>query len=356
MAENNSDKTIFISSDISADLSDFFNRQNPPKVFVLTDSNTFIHCLPLISKILPANTEIFTIPAGESQKNIENLQKIWNFLTENFADKNSLLINLGGGVITDIGGFAASTYKRGMNFIHIPTGLLSQVDASVGGKNGINFRDIKNIIGTIRFPDKILISPQFLKTLPHDEFISGLAEMLKHGLIADESHAKEIFGKDLFSEISNPDVLLPIIRKSIQIKTYFTNADPFEKGIRKALNFGHTFGHAFEQLSLKVGKPIKHGNAVAYGMICELFVSHKKLGFEMKSMLEIIEKTTEIFGKPDFDSDSIPELVSMMHHDKKNTDSQINCTCLSKIGKYEINVEISDETAKEALVFYKQLS
>ncbi len=349
-------QNILITRNISFDLDSVIRKMNPEGIFILSDTNTAFHCFPIIFDILPATYQHFTIDAGEKNKNIETLQNIWNFLAENRAVKNSLLINLGGGMITDIGGFAASTYKRGINFINIPTSLLAQVDASIGGKNGINYHHLKNTIGTINFPQTTIVAPEFLKTLPHNELLSGYAEMLKHSLIADNENFVNFTEEKIKEKIDNPDTLYTLIEHSIRIKTAITLADPFEKDVRKALNFGHTFGHAFEEFYMQTEKPLKHGYAVAYGIICELYISHKTLGFDLLTLLKIIEIIYALYGRIDFALDDIPELILLMHQDKKNSDSQINCTCLSKIGKYEINTLITDQTAKDALIFYKQVT
>src|SRR6201996_7996258 len=258
-----------------AELVNFINKGNYSRFFVLTDENTGKHCLPLIRKYIDNldNFDIIEINAGEENKNIDFCVGVWKMLIDFSADRQSLLINLGGGVISDLGGFSASTYKRGIDFVHVPTTLLSQVDASVGGKTGIDLDNIKNIIGTFTQPKAVFIAYDFLKTLPPRQILSGLAEMLKHGLITDAA---------FWNDLKNSDLSFPgeeLIYKSIQIKNKVVLEDPKEMGIRKSLNFGHTIGHAVETNSLLHDEnPLTHGEAIAIGMICESYLSHKKTG------------------------------------------------------------------------------
>lgn len=317
------------------------------KVFVLTDSNTEINCLPLIQqKDLSYSYNIISIPAGEQHKTLSSCEFIWNILTENQADRNALLISLGGGMITDIGGFCAATFKRGIPHIHIPTSLLAMADASVGGKNGVDFQGIKNIIGVIDFSYETWICPDFLHTLPERELKSGYAEIIKHYLIADAK---------AFQFISDSEFGLGnltwfgTIKKAVEIKRDFVAKDPTEKNIRKALNFGHTIGHAAESVFLKAKMPILHGEAVAIGMICESFISHKKALLSKEDLKEIAEFLFSTFDLPKMEKTA--EILDFIKHDKKNT-TTTNFVLLNGIGNFQIDVAVDKPLIIESLNYY----
>ncbi|XHR97363.1 3-dehydroquinate synthase family protein [Mucilaginibacter sp. UC70_90] len=266
------------------ELVDFIKKGNYSKFFILADENTGAHCLPLLTSKLTDfnNYDLIEVSSGEESKNIDFCVGVWKMLIDFGADRKSLMINLGGGVITDMGGFAASTYKRGIDFVQVPTTLLSQVDASVGGKTGIDVDGIKNIIGTFTMPKAVFIAHEFLQSLPPRQILSGLAEMLKHGLIVDAAYWNKLKNSDL----KNPSVEL--VHRSVQIKNEITIQDPHEKGIRKALNFGHTIGHAVETYSLLHDEDsLSHGEAVAIGMICESYLAHKKQGCLQKNFMKL---------------------------------------------------------------------
>lgn len=318
------------------------------RVFVLVDENTKKHCLKFIkSAIGSRQTAIIQIKSGEKNKTLRACEKIWKELSRQNADRKSLLINLGGGVITDMGGFCASTYKRGIDFINIPTTLLSQVDASVGGKTGIDFLGYKNQIGTFAFPKAVFINPDFLKTLKERERISGFAEVIKHGLIADKKYWNEIKSAGV-----NPTSHIPhLISASIEIKNKIVAADPYENGLRKVLNFGHTIGHAVESASLKNKKQLLHGEAIAIGMICESYTSRKVSGLTSEELDEITSFIKSIFKQKPI-KQSPKQLIRLMKQDKKNKDSEINFTLLSSIGKAEINNSCSEELIAEAIQYF----
>src|ERR1700759_1222416 len=267
------------------ELARFANSGKYSRVFILTDENTGEHCLPLVTKhFTEDNYDLIEVPYGEENKNIDTCTGIWKLLIDFGADRKALMINLGGGVITDMGGFAASTFKRGIDFVQVPTTLLSQVDASVGGKTGIDLDGVKNIIGTFTQPKAVFIEHEFLKTLPPRQILSGLAEMLKHGLIADAAY----WNKLKFSDLESPSAEL--VYHSVEIKNKVVIEDPHEKGIRKSLNFGHTIGHAIETYSLlNDGNPLTHGEAIAAGMICEAQLSAIKIGLSEDEVKEITE-------------------------------------------------------------------
>ncbi len=254
-----------------------------------------------------------------------------------------------------MGGFAASTFKRGIDFINIPTTLLGQVDASAGGKTGINFNGLKNEIGVINQAKHVIVDANFLKTLDNKEFISGFAEMLKHAVISDKKYFNRLSGYDT-SEINvDYEVLNSLIEKSIIIKYNIVEQDPYEKGIRKALNFGHTFGHAFESFFSEQGNYLKHGEAVAQGMICELFLSNKKQGFPVMELLELTGKIMEKYEKININHDDFENIINLMSHDKKNSAGQINCTLISEVGKPVIDRIVEKKEINEALNYYLQI-
>lgn len=284
------------------------------------------------------------IPAGESNKKIESVGKIWQFLSQNGGDRKSLLINIGGGMLTDLAGFAATTFKRGIDFLNVPTTLLSQVDASVGGKTGINFNGLKNEIGTFKEPVAVIINTDFLKTIDRENFISGFAEMIKHGLIYSPQHLAEL--QDFDMENIDYDLLQEVIEHSVNVKEYFVSNDPTENNIRKALNFGHTAGHAFESLAMHRNRPILHGYAVAFGMLLELFLSVKRCNFPEKDFSELSAWLSKVYGKFEVENGDFDALYELMTHDKKNEAGRINFTLLSKIGQIEIN-----QNCDKALIF-----
>jgi len=280
--------------------------------------------------------------------------KVWNFLEQNGADRKSLLINLGGGMLSDLCGFAASCFKRGLHFVNIPTTLLSQVDASVGGKTGVNFNGLKNEIGVFNQPQTVIIASRFLKSLDKENILSGYAEMLKHGLIHSKPHWNELIDFDL----NNIDfeILNEMIGRSVAVKEYFVVKDPTEKNIRKALNLGHTVGHAFESLALHQNRPILHGYAVAYGLIVELFLSSKKVGFPMGETERISKWIIETYGRFTIEHDDFEALYLKMTKDKKNEAGRINFTLIPEIGKVEINIDCEKEQILEGLEFFNALN
>ena len=334
------------------ELVKFVKQGDYSRFFVLTDENTAIHCLPVIKERFDGmdNFDIIEINAGEESKDIDFCIGVWKLLIDFGADRKSLLINLGGGVISDMGGFVASTFKRGIDFVHMPTTLLSQVDASVGGKTGIDIDSIKNIIGTFTQPKAVFISFDFLKTLPARQILSGTAEMLKHGLIADAGY---------WAALKNSDLTQPtpeLIYHSIGIKNKVVIEDPTEKGIRKALNFGHTIGHAVETNSLVNDKdPLTHGEAIAIGMICESYLSHKKTGLSSEELAEIVQVIGDLYPKYHIKESSHDALCALMLKDKKNQNGKINCTLLTSIGQCQLDNICTDAELCESLTYYASL-
>jgi 3-dehydroquinate synthase len=335
-----------------AEVARFVEQGNYSKFFILTDENTAKHCLPLLRAKLGSteNFDIIEINAGEESKDIDFCIGVWKMLIDFGADRQSLLINLGGGVISDLGGFAASTFKRGIDFVHVPTTLLSQVDASVGGKTGIDIDSIKNIIGTFTQPKAVFIEYGFLKTLPARQILSGAAEMLKHGLICDAGYWNQLKQSDL----KNPAAEL--VYTSISIKNKVVLEDPQEKNIRKALNFGHTIGHAVETYSLINDEDhLSHGEAIAIGMICEAYLSHKKTGLSAEELAEITEVLNNLYPRYELKESYNETLFALMMKDKKNQNGKINCTLLSSIGQFNIDNVCTEEELVEALRYYANL-
>ncbi|HEY8783258.1 MAG TPA: 3-dehydroquinate synthase [Mucilaginibacter sp.] len=334
------------------ELAKFVKLGHYSRFFILTDEHTVKHCLPMIKDHFEGmdNFDIIEINAGEESKDINFCIGIWKMLIDFGADRKSLLINLGGGVISDMGGFAASTFKRGIDFIHVPTTLLSQVDASVGGKTGIDIDSIKNIIGTFTQPKAVFIAYEFLKTLPPRQILSGLAEMLKHGLIMDAEYWNAL--KD--SDLSVPSAEL--IYWSVQIKNKVVIEDPTENGIRKALNFGHTIGHAIETNSLLNDEnPLTHGEAIAIGMICEAYLSYKKTGLRLSELQEIVETISSLYPKYPLENTNYETLCGIMMKDKKNQNGLINCTLLTNIGQCRLDNICTHDELCESLGYYAGL-
>jgi len=313
------------------------------KIFVLVDENTNEHCLPYFLSNLPTEIEIeiIEIEDGEENKNMYTCIDLWHTLIDLDADRKSILLNLGGGVITDIGGFVASTYKRGIDFINIPTTLLAMVDASVGGKNGVDLGNLKNQIGVINEPKSVVILSKFLETLPSNQMRSGLAEMLKHGLIYDKLYWNKL--KNL-NDLNTNDLDV-LIKQSIEIKNEIVSQDLKENGIRKALNFGHTLGHAIESYCLESDnkKQLLHGEAIAVGMILESFISYKLDFISKESYAEIKYFITDVFEKIVFDEADIQNIMNLLIFDKKNEFGNVQYTLLNKIGESKIN-QIVDES------------
>ena len=322
------------------------------RTFILVDETTEKCCLPLISgtDCLKGATTI-VIGSTDANKTLESLAHVWEKLGEGGATRHSLLINIGGGMVTDLGGFAASTFKRGINYINIPTTLLAMVDASVGGKTGINFRGLKNEVGVFSNASTVILDTRFLKTLDTENIRSGYAEMLKHGLISNEQMWAELLTFDL----EHPDWqrLQTMLADSVKVKQRIVTEDPLEQGIRKALNLGHTVGHAFESFALR-HQPILHGYAVAYGLISELYLSTIKTGFPSDKMHQTVSFIKDHYGKMTVTCDDYPTLLELMTHDKKNVAGVINFTLLGGIGDIRINQTVTKDDIYEALDFYRE--
>jgi len=332
-------------------LNELLTKNSYSKVFVLVDENTHEHCLPKFMAQITTTTdfEIIEIESGEIHKNIETCTGVWEALSELDADRKSLLINLGGGVVTDLGGFVASTFKRGIDFINIPTTLLAMVDASVGGKTGIDLGPLKNQIGVINQPEMVLIVSSFLETLEERQLQSGFAEMLKHGLIQDATYWETLKSLEGF------DVIDDLIYHSVVIKNKVVLQDPTEQNLRKILNYGHTLGHAVESyfLESKDHDLLLHGEAIAIGMILEGYLSHKLCGLTLNQLSDIKTTFLKHYPKTDFKASDIESILSLLKFDKKNTHGHINFVLLNAIGKPVIDVQIPTELYHEAFAYYK---
>ncbi len=326
-------------------------KSNYSSVFILVDQNTREHCLPkfLASVGGNYNFEIVEMESGEINKNISSCIKVWEALSAKGADRQSLLINLGGGVITDLGGFVAATYRRGIDFINVPTSLLAMVDASVGGKTGVDMGMLKNQIGVINQPEMVLIIPKFLNTLNKRQLNSGFAEMLKHGLITSEPFWR------VLKKVNSVDQLEDHIYESIVIKNEIVLQDPREKSLRKILNFGHTLGHAIESYFLEnpERESLLHGEAIAIGMILEAFLSHHQTGLGINQLEDIKMTLLKHFEKVDFNDNDIDAIIDLLKYDKKNSHGSIFFVLLKRIGDAQIDNRVPDDILSQAFSYYK---
>lgn len=344
---------ILFSKDIIHELDQLCDEVAPDKVFLLTDTTTHQLCRPLVEKckcVLGAQDII--IQPTDANKTIEALVSVWKALSDGRASRHSLMINLGGGMVTDLGGFAAATFKRGIDFINIPTTLLSMVDAAVGGKTGINFNGFKNEVGVFQESHAVIIDTDFLRTLDDENLRSGYAEMLKHSLLENEA----MWADHLRFDLTTPNYahLQELVAQSIRCKERIVTEDPHEHGIRKALNLGHTVGHAFESLALERHKPILHGYAVAYGLLCELYLSAAHTGFPTEKMRQTVAFIRENYGPFAFDCKDYEHIYNTMLHDKKNVGGVINFTLLSDIGGILLNQHLSKEEVFESFDFFRE--
>lgn len=331
-------------------------RLAPSSLFILADDNT----LPLVVKRLIENApslagaKVITTPAGDMNKSLEAMAEIWRQLSDGGATRHSLLINVGGGMVTDMGGFAAATFKRGMRFINVATTLLGAVDAALGGKTGINFNGLKNEIGSFAQAEAVIVDTNFFATLPHPELLSGYAELLKHSLLESDDSLNDA----LLFDISHPDFnrLAELLRRSVEVKQRITLEDPFEQGLRKALNLGHTTGHAIESHAMEKGHPIPHGHAVATGLVTALVISHLQLGLDNMWLHRMADYITTHYPAPSFSCADYPRMVELMHHDKKNTDSDtVRFTLLKSPGSPMMNCAVEEQDITAALDITRDL-
>tara|TARA_A100001015_G_scaffold148294_1_gene164493 strand:+ start:38 stop:1072 length:1035 start_codon:yes stop_codon:yes gene_type:complete len=343
-----------MKSDLYSTLIEKINSGDFSSIFILVDENTEKYCLDVFlrkSKIKSFNQ--INILSGESNKNIESCISIWDQLNSFKADRKSLLINLGGGVLTDIGGFAASTYLRGIRFINIPTTLLGMVDAAHGGKTGIDFKLLKNQIGVFNEPLEVLLDNEYLKTLSKEEYVNGYAEVVKHSLLTDKStlNFKSLIKLDLFRDSEH------IIHSYSQVKNEIVESDRYESNVRKVLNLGHTIGHAVESyshISEKIND-LKHGEAIVIGMITELYISHKKLNFPMKDLITIKDHLDKHFDLISFSDGDINQIYEIMIYDKKNSSNKINFVLLKGIGEPILDQSVNSDIFRESFLFYNNL-
>lgn len=346
---------ITIGDSIFRKLADYLKRNKFSSLFILVDENSLRHCLPVLVTKVPKllEAEVIELESGEKNKNLEVCMQVWSALSELGADRRSLLVNLGGGVITDLGGFVASTFKRGITFVNIPTTLLAQVDASVGGKTGVDLGALKNEVGVFADAEELFIWPGFLNTLPERELHSGIAEVLKHGLVADAAYWKQCTESDL-SDVAE---LEEIIRASVAIKSAIVAADPNENGERKKLNFGHTIGHAVEGLVLeREEQTLLHGEAVALGMICESWISVQEMQLTTEEHEEIVRNIRRYFPLQSLNPTDDHRLIELMRHDKKNEKGDIRMALLQSIGTCHTGKTVTPDRIIAALDYYRSLS
>lgn len=347
---------VYFNNEVYTKLNSYIEQNKPSIIFLLVDSNTHEYCLPQFLEQLESNditVEVMEMPNGEEHKTIDICLGVWEALSEYNADRKSLLINLGGGVVTDLGGFVASTYMRGIAYINIPTSLLAMVDASVGGKTGVDLGGLKNQIGVINEGEIIGIDTRFLNTLPQNEMVSGFAEMLKHGLIYDKSYWNTL------THLENLDIsdLDRLIYDSVVIKNTIVTEDPTEQGLRKILNFGHTLGHAIESYFLEHADktPLLHGEAIAVGMLLEAYISSKLCALPTTELKEISDGILKTFSKVEITSDDHAAIINLLKHDKKNSHGIIKFVLLESIGKPKIDCVVTNDLIIEAFDFYEQL-
>ena len=366
-ANDMAQKVIF-SEQLERTLETAIGECHPDRLFVLTDDNTRRLCWPVVKDYgCLAAAQLITIPAGDEHKNLTSLSHVWEQLQQGGATRHSLMVCLGGGMVTDLGGFAASTFKRGIAFINIPTTLLAMVDASVGGKTGINFCGLKNEVGVFSEAQAVIICTRFLQTLDKQNVLSGYAEMLKHGLISNKEHWAELLRFPI-ENLNRQDVedtsdgqdpsggLASLLARSVAVKERIVVADPHEQGLRKALNLGHTIGHAIEEWSFKpTPNPLLHGYAVAYGLVGELYLSAVKCHFPTDRLRQTVQFVREHYGTPAITCNDYPALLRLMTHDKKNTAGTINFTLLADIGELQLNQSATDEEICEALDFLREM-
>ena len=343
--------TIELGSSALDTFNQYLKKESYSFYVIICDENTLTHCLPslLASCAILKNAEVIELESGEASKDIEIASHIWQTLIELKADKKTLIINLGGGVVSDLGGFVASVYKRGIDFINVPTSLLAMADASVGGKTGIDFGTIKNVIGTITQPKGVFINFDFSSTLPERHINNGLAEVYKMALISDAKFWKKL------SVSSKPKDLESWITKSVILKNNIVKKDPLEKNIRKALNFGHTIGHAIESVLLGTKNELLHGEAIVIGMVAEAWLSYQKKLITKLELNEIVEVLMHSFNCTKFNASNFEAMIIMAKQDKKNAKNEIRCVLLNGVGNYKIDVAITPAQIKKALEYYNSI-
>ena len=353
---------VIISDGLERVLTEAMAECRADRTFVLVDQTTEQLCLPIVQGFsCMQGVEKIVIGAGDEHKTLESLAHVWAELQRLGATRHSLLLNLGGGMVTDLGGFAAATFKRGIGCINIPTTLLAMVDASVGGKTGINFGGLKNEVGVFRNASSVILDTVFLHTMDRENLLSGYAEMLKHGLISPTNVSSTERGNSMLAELLAFDIEKPdmqqlgrMVADSVAVKQRVVIADPTERGLRKALNLGHTVGHAFESLALRRAQPVLHGYAVAWGLVCELYLSVAKTGFPTDVLRQVAGYIVDHYGRMPISCNDYPTLLELMTHDKKNTAGTINFSLLSDVGQLCLDQTASRQEIEEALDFYRE--
>ncbi|MDE6127391.1 MAG: 3-dehydroquinate synthase [Muribaculaceae bacterium] len=349
-------KKLLFTNHVAQAVDEIAGRLEPSSVFVLVDANTKSFVLPRMMEESETvrGAKVITVRAGEVYKTLPTLSAVWKELGDAGANRRSLLVNLGGGIVSDTGGFAAATFKRGIPFLNVPTTLLAAVDASVGAKTGINFNDLKNEVGVFAEPEMVIVSTTFFRTLDSAELLNGYAEMLKHALLTDLVMTDRLLAYDVTRY--EPEELLRLVEESVEVKTKYVAADPSDLGARHALNLGHTFAHAFEELSMRRESPVAHGYAVAQGLVAALVLSHMELGFPSEELHKVAAFVRERYGALSFTCDDYPSLLGYMERDKKNTtQGEVNFTLLRAPGRPEVNVPVSRPNIEAALDIYRDL-
>ena len=339
---------IIFTNEVQAAIKEAVAELNPRNVFVLTDDNVEKEIGDL-----PEEWTKITIRPGDVNKNIESLCHVWMELQKGGATRKSVMVNIGGGVVTDLGGFAAASFKRGIRFVNAPTTLLAAVDAAVGGKTGVNFNGLKNEIGTFREAESVVISTKYFASLPAEELKSGYAEMIKHGLISGEATYNKLL--DYHFDVVDGQALLDLVSESVEVKRRIVEQDPFEKGLRRALNLGHTAGHAFESMALSRKKPVPHGYAVAWGMVVEAILSHTEKGFPSAELYRLADYIRQHYGAFHITCDDYPALLELMRHDKKSEHGELNFTLLHAVGDVETGCVVDAKQVEAALDIYRDL-
>ena len=333
-------QNLVFTNDVQAAIERLTASGNHNMTVWIADVNT--------ARLLPAPPHLITIPDGDANKSLETVAHVWDEMERMGVTRRSMVVNLGGGMVTDLGGWAAATFKRGVRFINVPTTLLGAVDAAVGGKTGINYHGLKNEIGAFAPASDVVISTRFFDTLPQQEMKSGFAEVIKHALLSDRDEFQRLLDHD-FSAPINHDVLLERLRHSVQVKADIVTRDPDEQGERKALNLGHTVGHAIESMAMQRGVAIPHGYAVAWGLVTEAVLSHMKLRFPSEEVHRLGRFVRDNYRGFPFTCDDYDELLALMRHDKKSRDGELTCTLLAAVGDYSIDQTVSDDDMTAAL-------